>query len=165
MKKLLLPIVLVTLFGSVAGMLWLNTRIEKVVVVDVVKLFNEFELKKETEKRMDEQLRLYKSKIDSIQAIAARAEKEKDEALLERSTQVLMQMTLEFQNAADVSAQNINEVVWKRLNPLIDEFGRERGYRIIIGANGMGSVLYNDQAVDRTAELIEFINKKYQNGL
>lgn len=67
--------------------------------------------------------------------------------------------------AYEASNSTINEKVWKRLNPLIDDFGKKNNIRIMIGANGMGTVLYNDNSVSMTNELIEFINKNYKTGV
>ena len=40
---------------------------------------------------------------------------------------------------------------------MIDDYGKEGGYRLIIGANGMGSVLYNDDYYDCTKEVVDFV--------
>ena len=50
--------------------------------------------------------------------------------------------------------KNINEQVRDRLNPLIKDFAVKNNYRIVVGANGMGTVLYNADVVDITDKLI-----------
>ena len=163
-RKIILFIVAVVTVLNSGALLWLHYKVEKIVVIDVLKVFNEYELKKESEKKIEEQLMVYQNKIDSLQAIAKKAYENHDQQRLEKAEQVLQQLSGEFQAASEYAAKNLNEVVWKRLNPLINEFGKKHSYRVVIGANGMGTVLYNDESVDRTDELIMFINQKYQNG-
>jgi len=54
-------------------------------------------------------------------------------------------------------------MIWKRLNPYIAEYGKEKGYAYIYGANGTGNVLYADEGEDITDELIEYVNKRYHD--
>jgi outer membrane protein len=85
-------------------------------------------------------------------------------AELEQLYKTFCQAKATFEQEYQESNQSINEQVWKRLNPLIDEYGKAKGFRLIIGANGMGSVLYNDEYYDQTKELTDFVNKKYEEG-
>lgn len=163
-SKILLAILAFAAAGNLFLWFIVNQKVDTVVVVDVIKVFNQFDLKKEAEQKADASLRLYKSKIDSIQAIAQTAEKLNDRERAVRANEVLLQLTAEFRQATEYSTKNLNELVWTRLNPMIDEYGEKHGYRIIIGANGMGSILYNTRSVDRTEELISFINQKFQHG-
>lgn len=53
------------------------------------------------------------------------------------------------------------EQVIERLNEYIKEFAKERGYIMVLGANGEGSILYGDVSLDVTNDLITFCNEKY----
>jgi outer membrane protein len=68
--------------------------------------------------------------------------------------------------AAGYNAINkeINDKVWDRLNPVISKFGKEKGLDLLIGANGMGTVLYADDSKDITDDLIRYINENYEKG-
>jgi outer membrane protein len=161
------------LFSALAFLLLLNlstffflkSRSEKIVVIDVIKTFNEFEMKKELEARVELKLNEFTARIDSLKSLASMAEQRGDTLRRSAVEQELYNVQQQAQQALEVSNQAINEQVWKRLNPMIDEFGKEKGYRIIIGANGMGSVLYRDDAPDVTALLVSFINQKYETGI
>jgi outer membrane protein len=69
-----------------------------------------------------------------------------------------------LENAYRQSNQEINEQVWRRLNPILEEYGKKRGLHLLLGANGMGSVLYNDDYYDMTNDLINYVDKKYEIG-
>lgn len=139
---------------------------KKIAVVDAVKLFNSYKMKIEMEAKSGTKLEYLAHQADSLKKELVVKSKVKDvpkaelETLYRTFTQAQGTLEQEYQQ----SNQAINEQVWKRLNPLIDEYGKAHGYRLIIGANGMGSVLYNDDYYDRTKELTEFVNKKYEEG-
>lgn len=164
MKKIILPLLLCLAAGSCALSLYVQSRLNKIVVIDVIEVFNEFQMKKDMEKRVEAPLARLSGQIDSMKALVQQAEHSGDEATYNKYMQSFVQMQQEAQSAYELSDKNINEQVWKRLNPLIDEFGKKNNYKVIIGANGMGTVLYNEEQVDRTKELIRFINNAYEKG-
>lgn len=152
---------------TAAALLFFNHRNQKkIAVVDAVKLFNDYKMKQELEARSAGRLKYIAHVADSMKSELAAKSKIKDvpradlEALYKAFSQAQATLEQEYQQ----SNQSINEQVWKRLNPLIDEYGKSGGFRLIIGANGMGSVLYNDDYYDQTKELTEFVNKKYEEG-
>lgn len=139
---------------------------KKIAVVDAIKLFNSFKMKQELEAKSADALKYLGHQADSLKSDLAAKSKIKDFPRAE-----LEKLYVQFRNAQgqleqtyQETNQSINEEVWKRLNPLVDDFGKEGGYRLVIGANGMGSVLYNDDYYDRTKELIDYVNKKYEQG-
>lgn len=139
---------------------------KKIAVIDAVKLFNSYKMKMELETRAAGGLRYLGNQADSLQKELEAKSKIKDvpRAELEQLYKVFAQAKSTFEQEYQSSNQSINEQVWKRLNPLIDEYGKSNNYRLIIGANGMGSVLYNDEYYDQTKEVIDFVNKKYEAG-
>jgi len=147
-------------------LLYLQYNGKKIAVVDAIQLFNEFKMKQELEGRAAAGLQLLSHRADSIrQELAMRSQQKnisQDQlaALAASFRQAQTQLEQQYQQ----SNQEINETVWKRLNPLVDEYGKAGGYRLIIGANGMGSVLYNDDYYDRTKEVIRFVNEHYEKG-
>jgi Skp family chaperone for outer membrane proteins len=165
MKGNYVPILLIILLAlTCLGMgYYLNMKMNKIVVIDVIRTLNEYEFKKDLETDAQGNLLVLRNKLDSLGGIIE----------LSNSRQQMLPKTLveEYQfwqmkanEAYEVSNNSINEKVWKRLNPLIDEFGAKNNIRIMIGANGMGTVLYNNDAVSMTDELITYINKNYKTG-
>lgn len=147
------------------GVLYYHHRkMSQTVVVDVIRVFNEFNLKKDLEKRVDHNILGYRQTLDSLGGLLQYAASRRDEHRVAYLKEAYIRAEEEFGQNTDSSVNNINEVVWARLNPLIDKFGRQNNYRLIIGANGMGSVLYNVGAIDKTTDLIQFINKEYEQG-
>ena len=135
---------------------------KKTAVVDAVRLFNEYHMKIELEKEAAGRLKFMGGKLDSV---------EKELRLFKTIEDVPKEMLEYYQTMKrnldkDYSESNqmINEQVWKRLNPLVEKFGKEKELHLIIGANGMGTVLYKDAYYDLTDELISYVNKNYEGA-
>jgi len=52
--------------------------------------------------------------------------------------------------------------VWKRLNEYVQDFGRERGFDLVLGANGTGSIMYVDASLDLTQDAVAYVNKRFK---
>lgn len=163
-KILLCCLVMCVITGLVVT--WrINAKEKKIAVVDAVRLFDEYNMKTELEEIAKKQLQSESRQIDSVanalkMAQAANASQE-DQGKLE-GTYKYMKSKLDEDYAQ--SNRDINEKVWKRLNPLLQEYGKKNKLHLIIGANGMGTVLYNDDFYDRTKDVIQFVNKRYAEG-
>lgn len=143
----------------------LNTNKTKIAVVDAVKLFDNYNMKKELEELEKVRLRQESKRLDSLGNACqiAKAISNNEYAIQKlESVQKYAQASIEKEYAQ--SNQDINEKVWKRLNPLMEEYGKKRGLHLIIGANGMGSVLYNDDYFDLTNDVIGYVNSRYVQG-
>ncbi len=152
---------------TAAVLLWVNHRNnKKIAVVDAIALFNNYKMKMELEAKSAVTLKYMAQQADSLkkELMLKSKMKEVPKADLEVLYKTFSQAQATLEQEYQQSNQAINEQVWKRLNPLIDEYGKEQGFRLIIGANGMGTVLYNDDYYDRTKELTAFVNKRYEAG-
>ena len=58
-------------------------------------------------------------------------------------------------------ADQYTQQVWTRLNQYIKDYGREYEYDLILGAKGDGNLMYADDRLDITEEVLEYVNKKY----
>ncbi|HTN17647.1 MAG TPA: hypothetical protein VL092_08205 [Chitinophagaceae bacterium] len=147
---------------SVSAVLLLSRKSEEVIVVDAIKLFNGFKMKIEMEEAAAVQLKAMSSVCDSLGNIMKVYQSNRQEPDPRIAAQYRDAIAA-FQAEYDHTNKEINEQVWKRLNPIIAEFGKERKSAVVIGANGMGTVLYNDPDYDKTDEAIVFVNRYYDN--
>lgn len=161
---LLISLFLATATSIVITYTFLNKKIDNIIVVDVIKVLNEFKMKKDLEAKVEVRLAEYTNRLDSLKALLKITDEQSNKANFIKLASVYRNLEEEFQNTYEISNRTINEEVWKRLNPLIKEFGKENNYRLMIGANGMGTVLYNTDVVDKTGDLIKYINSKYEKG-
>ena len=162
---IVLATILLLTIANTAGLVYCYRQTKNTVVIDVIKVFNEFKMKKDLESRVAVKLNDYSASIDSMQAVftnmkQANADPEK----IRQTGELVDTLRSRAQRAYVTSDKAINEQVWMRLNALLTEYGDQYGYTLVIGANGMGTVLYNQKEIDKTEELIRFINKKYELG-
>ncbi|MCE3226673.1 MAG: outer rane chaperone Skp (OmpH) [Bacteroidetes bacterium] len=67
-----------------------------------------------------------------------------------------------FERTNEQMLKSYDEQIWTQINTYIIEFGKEKNYDLLLGANGSGSIMYSDDAIDVTAQAIEFINAKHK---
>lgn len=136
----------------------------RIGVVDAVRLFDEFNMKKELEKKEKVKLEAMGKQMDSVGNLLNMAKATKNEEEIKRLSYAGAYMKNAIENEYTESNRDINTKVWKRLNPVMDAYGKKKGLHLVIGANGMGSVLYNDEYYDMTNDAIQFANKRYEEG-
>lgn len=136
----------------------------KIVSADVLKVANEFKLKLDLEKDQKNELEQYKKIVDSLKNNFEYLYKQnKSEAEMKKAYEMAFDAETEFNQILQALDEENNMKIWNRLNPLIDSFAIHKGYDLIIGANGMGTVLYMSGHVDVTDELLEYVNNQYEN--
>lgn len=124
--------------------------------VDVFKLVQEFELQKEYTDAAKKELEKEKSLIDSLVYVERiRNSESNDELKNELYTRLYMK--------SEEKNKEIEKMIWERLNPYLVDYGKENKYTFILGANGTANVLYADEKMDITDELIEYVNKRYHD--
>lgn len=136
-----------------------NTK--KIVVVDAIKLFNGFRMKQEMEQEVAVVLKSMNARCDSLATVLKAMEssgKDLDRSVLDAYREARTGVDQQYES----SNAEINQQVWKRLNIMLADFGKQRNYGVVVGANGMGSVLYNSETYDVTEEAIKFVNNAYE---
>jgi len=162
-KKAYLAVIGICLCLNAGTYFLLKQQSRKIAVADAVKLFNGYNMKKELEGKDAGALSFLGARLDSLGTAIKNLESGRPAAAPKQELYTAYRETqAALEEAYAQSNQSINEQVWTRLNPLIEEFGREKGFHLVIGANGMGSVLYKDDYYDVTDELIHFVNNKYE---
>lgn len=131
-----------------------------VVYVDNVQLFEGFNMTKEMKKLGEAQFNLQKSKIDSLYSKIQKSSSSDKEILMKEYIGLkenLQQFNQQF-------AYEETQKIWKRLYSYIDEFSSQKKYKLIIGSEKKEDVLYSDEELNITKELINFVNSKYEGA-
>lgn len=157
----------ICLLVGIAGLglgIWNYITIRRTAMVDVIKVLNSFSMKKDMEAGAEKDLLIISNRMDSLKGLLPQIQKSGNASSYQTAINQLNQWQEELQNLYAKSNETINTEVWKRLNPLIDEFAKGKNLQLLIGANGMGTVLYSNSSIDLTDELIVFVNSKYRKG-
>ena len=167
MKKLILTGV---------ALLALTACTDKVAFVDNSKLLNDYQEKKDIEAKLKGQISAYERKRDSIsmafqteaRAFDAQAktlpqnvaQKKYNEQM--QKSQILQQHLQQEEQKIQMESQTQMDSLLSKVKKNIKEYGKQKGYTFILGANDGGSVLYGTEKKDITKEVTEYLNNQYK---
>ena len=161
----LIAIILIALvsYGSIK-------RERKIAFVLVNDLFNEFDYKKEMEKKYTEAKNARKKILDSLQVdlsvLSGRikmntASKEDIELFGAKRNEFGRRMEL-FEQENEFMSKQFDEQIIKQLNQYVSDFGKENKYDMIYGNTSNGSIMYGTDELNVTKEVVSYINLKYK---
>jgi outer membrane protein len=158
MKRILIAFLAFTLIQTGVVYFLCGNNQKKIVYADAIRLFNSYKFKTDMEKLSQARLGQLKGELDSVSVIY------KTNPGDAHAQELVAAKEQQLSQAYSLINKEINEKVWERLNPVINKFGKEQKLELLIGANGMGTVLYASDAKDVTAELIQYANAQYEKG-
>lgn len=160
LSSISLLVALVTLLSI--GKSEINLK-DKVVFIDNTKVFENFQMKKDFDKVLERDLVTESQRLDSLGKVVTNLSENSASSVtvLEQEKQKYFSMKKIFEEKFSQLSKEYTAQVYERLNQYIHEFGKDKSFRMIVGANGQGNVMYVDKTADITADLITFCNKKY----
>ena len=150
---------------------------DKVAFVDNAKLIEGYQEKIDVKAKLDSKVSAYEKKRDStLQALQAEALsfnqqaksipqpilKKIADSLLAKKDVLLQNLAQEEQALKTESQQKLDSLISK-MKKNISEYGKQKGYTFILGANDSGNVLYGSESKDITNEVLEYLNQQYKN--
>ncbi len=129
--------------------------------VDVVRVFNEFNLSKELQKNAEFTTLKMEGELDSLRLSLTLASNTQSESYREKAYHYEQ---LQNNNSTELEkiVSDSDAKIWGLLNTYFKEFGEQKNISILHGGNGSGTVLYVDEQDDLTDEFLEFANNKYE---
>ncbi|CEN48281.1 OmpH family outer membrane protein [Capnocytophaga canimorsus] len=149
---------------------------EKIAYIDNTKLLNEYQEKKDIEEKLKEKISTYEKKRDSISKafqseaqafdaqsrnLAQNVAQKKYNELIQKS-QMLQQHLMQEEESIKMESQTQMDSLVNKVKKFVKNYGKEKKYTFILGANDGGSVLYGDEKKDITAEIIKAMNESYK---
>ena len=145
----------------------------KIAYVDIVLLFEKFDLKKELENEYDAIIMLREKEKDSLNSLILILQQEiieQGELTKKEEKEFWHRMIIEANNKI-AEINKVNEVlteeyeskIWKHLNAYTQDYASQKKYDIVFGTIGNGSIMAAENKLDITEELILFANKRYQD--
>ena len=156
-ERILLYIVATGLIALVVYTATKGRSGNKEVFVDIGKLLENYKFRKELQQAASMNINKIKRAADSLQMVKKVTGSAAVDSQLVRANNALAQYY-------ELSSKDATKKIWDRLNPAITEFGKQRKYELIIGANGAGTILYGSSDRDVTDELIKYVNENYEKG-
>ena len=126
---------------------------KKQAYIENYKVYESFKAKKELEAQLLNLKSANKMRLDSIRLLV------KDE----QTELYYRQQALQIEQEEEEAALKYNTQIWNQLNSYVQEYGKANSYDFIQGATGSGSMMYAREDLDITDEIIEYVNKKYED--
>lgn len=128
--------------------------------VSMPKVFAESKLKLEYEKKLNnfeaESNQRLQSIQDSLQLMEIKGIAPQD---INRLRQELNFERNRLSELYQQKSQQFQDSVWTIINAEVEKFGKEKGYKYILGATGSGNIMYADDSEDVTQEVLKWINE------
>lgn len=143
---------------------------KKIAYVDIPKVFNAFEMKKELQENYKRTENARQRVLDSVsfnlQMLAKEIDAAKDRKA--KMNEFELKRTEFFDMKKRMNEDNINlsnqydKQILERMSQYIMDFGKERKYDIILGADGNGMLMYANEKLNISDEITEYLNNKYK---
>ena len=101
------------------------------------------------------------SNFNMQQASMKTEEKEQQEKQLELQKQQLLSYTDALNKQAKTEDEKITQGVLNQINSFVTEYGQLHDYEIILGTTNGGSLLYGQDGIDITEDLLKALNENY----
>lgn len=167
----LISVIVTTLGFVLVYFLSEQTVNSKTAYVKLTEVYERFDLKKSLESKLKTIETARNNILDSLgfqlEAIKIKIDSQggNDKELIKTfqlSRDIFLQKKQEFEEASGQMAKDYNDQIWTQLNQYISDYGKDKGYTYIFGADGGGAVMYADDGVDITEEVIVYVNGKYE---
>jgi outer membrane protein len=144
---------------------------DKMGYIIIPEVYNQFELKKDFQKKYERSHTERKKKLDSL-AIDIRMLGQKIDGRKGKDTADIglfrRKRSLYFENRRmlnqDDSAQmkQYDEQILEQLNQYVKDYGNQHHYKFIFG-NGNGNIMQADSALNITGVVSKYVNERYQD--
>ena len=99
------------------------------------------------------------SKYSSESSSLSKAEKQQREKVILQQQQSMVNYTQTLNKKMKEEDEKTTQGVLNQINSFVEEYGKAHGYIIILGTTLSGNLLYGDEAIDITKEVMEELNK------
>jgi outer membrane protein len=163
------PVILL-IIGISFCIVYVRLNTPKIGYVVIQEVFNDFELKKELQKKL-ENVKSYRQKIvDSLRIdLTILVKKIQTNVASKEEKDLFERKKLEFNNKMQVFEEDnaamtkqYDQEIITQLNQYIKDYGKKYDYDMIQGNTSDGSLMYGKDEFNITKEVSAFINDKYK---
>jgi outer membrane protein len=83
------------------------------------------------------------------------------EGALQQEQQFIQAQQQQASQELQTETQESYEAITKVVDSLVGSYAKSNGYNIIFGTSGKGTVMYGDENLDVTKQVLEMLNKEY----
>lgn len=175
MKLNIFAIIIAVISISISVFFSLQKKSEVVFVRSQV-VFEQYEGMKEAMRVFQEKKASWQSNLDTLNADYQKAisnynlesskltlvQKQEREQVLRQQYDNVSKYAQLLEDKAGEEDQTLTKGVLNQIDEFIKEYSKEKGYKIVVGTTNSGNLLYGDDALDITDELLEALNQNYK---
>lgn len=144
----------------------------KIGFVDLPKVFENFQYKKDMEAKLKKSEEERKKILDTLElkilsfesTLKSKKKISDEEIAYSRSLRIQFEKkNNEFENDTRNQVAEYDKLIIKQMSQYIQEYGEKNGFRFIFGRTEDNVLLYGNESCDVTKEVSSFINEKF-NG-
>jgi len=139
--------------------------------INLEHVYEDFTLKNELEEKLKKVQLTRQTILDSLKIRIQLLSKQMEDGSNKQNTDVEEKLQFlreqyfskerQFLEDNQAASQDYNKQILQQLNQYVQDYGKNHNYQFIFGANGEGSIMYAQDAVNITEEVKEFVNAKY----
>lgn len=177
MNKLALPIAIIALIAAV-GTFFYSQSTSELVYVDVNEMLQGYKRTKIVRAEFEKKAATMKANVDSLmtgwqnelkayekeRSKMTKKELELKQELLSNKQQQIGNYQQAIQKQLAEEDKKATQTVINDINDFVKEYGKDKGYKIILGAVGNGNIMYAAEATNLTPKLIDLLNEEFEGG-
>jgi outer membrane protein len=174
-KSILILVVASILLSSLA--LYKSMRQTKVAYIRSSELIYAYEGMKESQRVFQSKKATDQSNLDTLRLELEQAfntyskevvtlnDKDKKERLnlLQMQEQNYLRYAESIKEKEKKEEQSMTEGVLNQVNSFVEQFSKDHGYDVVLGTTNSGSLLYANEGMDITKEVLEALNTNYKS--
>lgn len=148
---------------------------QKIAFIDNGDVINDYQMKIDIEAKFENQnvdftkqrdsiAQMYQTEMQSIQQrlaqMSPQQQQQESQAFSQKWQPIQQQMQMQQQQMEQMFNTEMDSVISK-MNKFVEGYGKDNGYTLVLGKNQAGSVVYGDETIDITEEIIKAINEEY----
>jgi len=141
----------------------------KLAYIECIKVFEGFKLKKELEAELSRITAARRITLDTLKNVITTLQLQLENSKTKSADQskILSEINMykgQFKELETVNSNLADEYdtrIWKQLNQYIQDYADKKGFDIIFGAKGDATIMAAKIKYNKTDELIEYVNNKY----
>jgi len=149
---------------------------QKIVYIDSNMLLNNYAGMQDARAEFQQKATLWQGNVDTLmnevqksimdyekesQKMTAR-EKDLSKELIRTKQRQLQDYQSAMRDKSAQEDQQMTERVLTTINSFMTTYGKEHNYKVIFGATSSGNIIYADDAINITDEVLELLNAQYQ---
>lgn len=176
MKKIAFPISIIAAVLAAFSFYFAKQSSNEIAYVDINKLLDGYKRTEKVRAEFEEKAKTLNANVDSLmtdwqnelkayekeRSSMSKKELELKQELLGNKQQQIGNYQQAIQKQIQEEDQKATQTVINDINDFVKEYGKNKGYYLVLGASGSGNIMYASDAADLTEEVLEGLNKEYQ---